>query len=267
MPDSRYPGRVVLITGSSSGIGKGCALEFVNAGSHVVTSSNREEEGRSVAFALQAIARSQGSPEPTFIFCDARKTEDIRNLIDSVIARYERLDCLINNAGWHPPHKPIDDFSVEEFQELIDLNLKSVFSASKFALPHLRRSRGCIINIASLVASMGQRNATTYAATKGGIISFTKALAIDEAPNGVRVNSVSPGNIFTPLWQEAIDASADPQRCKADGEAAQVMGRMGTPEEVARLCVYLAADATFTTGVDHIISGGAELGYGRKVSD
>jgi NAD(P)-dependent dehydrogenase (short-subunit alcohol dehydrogenase family) len=116
------------------------------------------------------------------------------------------------------------------------------------------------------VADIGQHHATTYAATKGAVAAFTKALAIDEAANEVRVNSVSPGNIYTPLWQEAIDAAPDPQQCRAEGEAAQVMGRMGTIEEVGRLCLFIAADATFTTGVDHIISGGAELGYGRKTN-
>jgi NAD(P)-dependent dehydrogenase (short-subunit alcohol dehydrogenase family) len=93
---------------------------------------------------------------------------------------------------------------------------------------------------------------------------MTKALAVDEATYDVRVNSVSPGNIFTPLWQEAIDAAPDPAQCRADGEAAQLLGRMGTIDEVGHLCLYLAAEATFTTGVDHIISGGAELAYGRK---
>src|SRR6185436_8360861 len=140
-----------------------------------------------------------------------------------------------------------------------------VFAACKFALPYLRQTKGNIINIASLVATLGQHHATTYVATKGGVAAFTRALAIDEAPNGVRVNSVSPGNVYTPLWQEAIDAAPNPDQCRADGEAAQVMGRMGSPEEVGRLCLFIAAQATFTTGVDHIISGGAELGYGRKV--
>jgi NAD(P)-dependent dehydrogenase (short-subunit alcohol dehydrogenase family) len=111
---------------------------------------------------------------------------------------------------------------------------------------------------------MGQALATTYVATKGAITAFTKALAIDEAAFDVRVNCVSPGNIYTPLWQEAIEAAPDPQKCRADGEAAQLLGRMGTPEETGRLCLFLAAEATFTTGVDHIQSGGAELGYGRK---
>jgi NAD(P)-dependent dehydrogenase (short-subunit alcohol dehydrogenase family) len=118
--------------------------------------------------------------------------------------------------------------------------------------------------MSSLVGSMGQAGATTYVATKGGITALTKALAVDEAAHDVRVNVVSPGNVYTPLWQEAIDAAPDPEKCRADGDAAQLLGRMGTIEEAGRLCLFLAADATFTTGVDHILSGGAELSYGRK---
>ena len=260
----RYRDKTVIITGGSRGIGYGCAQEFVSAGADVVICSNEEEEGTAAATALQSLAQTQGAGDGFFVYCDVRNTEDIKHLIDATITRYGKIDCLINNAGWHPPHKPIDDFSVDDFRGLLNLNLISVFTACKFALPHLRQTKGNIINIASLVGTMGQLYAPTYVATKGAIIAFTRALAIDEAGYGVRVNSVSPGNIYTPLWQEAIDAAPDPEQCRADGEAAQLLGRMGTSEEVGRLCLFLAAEATFTTGVDHIISGGAELGYGRK---
>ena len=157
-----------------------------------------------------------------------------------------------------------DVSKVEDIRRLLDLNLVSIIAACQLALPHLRKTKGNIINLSSLVGRMGQLHATTYVATKGAVTAFTKALAIDEAAHDVRVNSVSPGNIYTPLWQEAIDAAPDPARCRADGEAAQVLGRMGTIEETGRLCLFLAAEATFTTGVDHVQSGGAELGYGRK---
>jgi NAD(P)-dependent dehydrogenase (short-subunit alcohol dehydrogenase family) len=260
----RYRDKTVIITGGSRGIGYGCAQEFVSAGANVVICCNDDEEGTATAAALQAIARAQGVGDGFFVYCDVRKTEDIEHFIDTTITRYGKIDCLINNAGWHPPHKPIDDFSVDDFRDLLNLNLVSVFTACKFALPYLRQTKGNIINIASLVGTMGQLYAPTYVATKGAVIAFTKALAIDEAHYGVRVNSVSPGNIYTPLWQEAIDAAPDPEQCRADGEAAQLLGRMGTGEEVGQLCLFLAAEATFTTGVDHIISGGAELGYGRK---
>ena len=259
-----YADKVVIITGGSSGIGKGCAQEFIKAGSHVVICCNKEAEGLAVVSALHDEAQQQQAGDAVFVYCDVRKTDDVSNLIETTVSRYGKIDCLINNAGWHPPHKPIDDFSGQEFRDLLDLNLVSIFAACKFALPYLRQTRGNIINMASLVASIGQYHATTYVATKGAITGFTKALAIDEAAHGVRVNSVSPGNIYTPLWQEAIDAAPDPRQYRAEGENAQLLGRMGCVDEVGRLCLFIASAATFTTGVDHIISGGAELGYAQK---
>ena len=255
-----YTDKVVIITGGSKGIGKGCVRAFVGAGAKVIFCARKANEGVAVADEVNSI----GPGEATFVSCDVSKTFEIKNLIDSTIKKYDRLDCLVNNAGWHPPHKPIDNFSIQEFRDLLDLNLVSVFAACKFALPYLRQTQGNIINLSSLVGAMGQLYATAYVPTKGAITAFTKALAIDEAEHGVRVNSISPGNVYTPLWQEAIDASSDPEQCRADGEAAQVLGRMGTIDEVGKLCLFIASEATFTTGVDHIISGGAELGYGRK---
>lgn len=260
----RYKDKVVIITGGSSGIGKGCAQEFVKAGSKVVICSNRQSEGEQAVSELKTLADDQSIGEVSFIYCDVKKTEDIGNLINEVVRRHGQIDCLINNAGWHPPHKTIDDFTEEEFRDLLNLNLISVFTACKLSLPYLRISKGNIINISSLVAVIGQHHATTYVATKGAVTAFTKALAIDEAAHGVRVNAVSPSNIYTPLWQEAIDTSPDPKQAFAEGEAMQLMGRFGTAEEVGRLCVFIAAESSFTTGVDHIISGGSELAYGRK---
>jgi NAD(P)-dependent dehydrogenase (short-subunit alcohol dehydrogenase family) len=256
----RYEGKVAIVTGGSKGIGEGCVRVFADAGARVVFCARKASEGEPLAVSVTA----RGPGEAVFFACDVSKEAERRALVDFTLKRYGRLDCLVNNAGWHPPHKPIDDFTVQEFRDLLELNLVSVFDLCKLSLPHLRKTRGNIINMASLVGSMGQLHATTYVATKGALIGFTKALAVDEAAHDVRVNSVSPGNVMTPLWQEAIDAAPDPARCKADGEAAQLLGRMGTLEEAGRLCLFLAAEATFTTGVDHILSGGAELAYGRK---
>jgi NAD(P)-dependent dehydrogenase (short-subunit alcohol dehydrogenase family) len=255
-----YTDKVVIVTGGSKGIGEGCVRVFAEAGAKVVFCARNAAAGEARAREVTAT----GPGEAHFVLADVSNVDDLRALVDGTVRRFGRIDCLINNAGWHPPHKPIDDFTVEEFRELLDLNLVSIFAACKLALPHLRRTKGNIINMSSLVGAMGQIHATTYVATKGAITAFTKALAIDEAAHDVRVNSVSPGNVYTPLWQEAIDAAPDPARCRADGEAAQVLGRMGTIEEAGKLCLFLAAEATFTTGVDHILSGGAELGYGRK---
>ena len=256
----RYQGKVAIITGGTKGIGAGCVRTFVEAGAKVVFCSQYAGEGDAMAAELSA----KGPGEACFISCDVADVAQVEHLVDETVRIYGRIDCLINNAGWHPPHKPIDEFSVEEFRSLLDLNLVSVFVASKRALPHLRKTKGCIINIGSLVGSMAQLHATTYVATKGAVIALSKALAVDEAAHDVRVNSVSPGNIYTPLWQEAIDAASDPVAARAAGDAAQLLGRMGTPEEAGKLCLFLAAEATFTTGVDHLLTGGAELAYGRK---
>lgn len=257
----RYQDKVVVVTGGSKGIGLGCVRAFVEeGGSQVVFCARNVAEGEAVA--AEVTARGPGRAH--FVRCDVGRADELRALVEHTVQTHGRLDCLINNAGWHPPERAIDDFSVQDFRDLLELNLVSIFAACKFALPHLRKVRGNIINLSSLVGAMGQLHATTYVASKGGITALTKALAVDEAAHGVRVNSVSPGNIYTPLWQEAIDASSDPAATRGAGDAAQLLGRMGTLEEAGRLCLYLAAEATFTTGVDHILSGGAELGYGRK---
>jgi NAD(P)-dependent dehydrogenase (short-subunit alcohol dehydrogenase family) len=255
----RYQDKVTIVTGGTKGIGEGCVEVFVEAGAHVVFCGLEPELGAAVAKRVTAA----GPGSAAFIRSDVTRQEDREALLAHALARHGRLDCLINNAGWHPPHHPIDVFSVDDFRAILELNVISPFALCKAALPHLRQSGGSIVNVASLVATIGQLHATTYVATKGAVLAFTKALAVDEAPH-VRVNSVSPGNVFTPLWQEAIEASPDPAATRQAGEEAQPFGRMGTPREVGLLCLYLAADATFTTGVDHIISGGAELGYGRK---
>lgn len=256
----RYADKVVLVTGGSQGIGQGCVRVFTAAGSRVVFCARGEAQGR--ALAEEVTLTGPGRAE--FVRCDVSKEGEVRAFVAGAAARHGRLDCLVNNAGWHPPHRPIDAFTAQEFRDLLELNLVSMFVACQEALPHLRKVKGNVINLSSLVGSMGQIHATTYVATKGAITAFTKALAIDEAAHGVRVNSVSPGNVWTPLWKEAVDASPDPRKTRADGDAAQLLGRMGTIEEAGRLCLFLAAEATFTTGVDHILSGGAELGYGRK---
>jgi NAD(P)-dependent dehydrogenase (short-subunit alcohol dehydrogenase family) len=247
---------VVIVTGGTQGIGEGIVRAFVREGAHVVALSNDRAGGHRLAGEL-----GEGC---SFVYADVRREDDLRVAVGAVIDRHARLDCLVNNAGTHLAHRPIDDIAPADLRALIDLNVVSQFMACRLALPHLRRTRGSLINMASLVGSIGQAHAVDYAATKGAVIALTKALAIDEARHGVRVNCVSPGNIDTPLWQSFAEASGDPDGMRRDGAAAQWLPRLGTIDEVGRLCVYLAAEATYTTGVDHVISGGAELGYGRK---
>ena len=251
---------VCIITGGTSGIGEGCVRLFAREGAQVVFCAPGPNDGT----ALEASLNAARSGSARYVPCDMTRPEQIENLVARAVETFGRIDCLINNAGWHPPHKTIDGFSIDEFRSLLDLNVIGVFAACKFALPEIRKVRGSIVNISSLTAVIGQVQATTYVATKGAVTAFTKALAIDEAAHGVRVNAISPGNIFTPLWQQGIDQSPDPKKCRADGDAAQLLGRMGTTEETAKLAFFLAVDATFTTGVDHYLTGGAELAYGRK---
>jgi NAD(P)-dependent dehydrogenase (short-subunit alcohol dehydrogenase family) len=261
VPYARNFDKVTLITGGSKGIGAGCARVFVKAGAPVVICARGREAGETLAAELTA----SGPGECHFQPCDVSRPEDLRRVIDWVVDKFRRLDCLINNAGWHPPHKPINDFSIEEFQDLLQLNLVSIFAACKFALPHLRKTRGSIINMSSLVGTMGQELATTYCATKGGINAFTKALAIDEARNGVRVNAILPGNIVTPNRIDTVAKSKDPEMVDAWVDSWQWTGRSGEAEEVGYACLFLASDgARYITGIELIISGGSELGYGIK---
>ena len=126
---------------------------------------------------LQALARElneRGPGEATFMRCDVSKTAEVERLVDAAVERHGRLDCLVNNAGWHPPHRPIDAFSCQDFRDLFELNVMSLFAACRRALPHLRKTRGNIINMSSLVGAMGQLHATTYVATKGAITVVTR---------------------------------------------------------------------------------------------
>ncbi|XP_070306674.1 17-beta-hydroxysteroid dehydrogenase 14 isoform X9 [Odocoileus virginianus] len=136
--------------------------------------------------------------------------------------------------------------------------------SKKLALPHLRKSQGNVINISSLVGAIGQSQAVPYVATKGAVTALTKALALDESQYGVRVNCISPGNIWTPLWEELAASTPDPTATIREGTLAQPLGRMGQPAEVAAAAVFLASEASFCTGTELLVTGGAELGYGRK---
>ncbi|KAJ8299525.1 hypothetical protein KUTeg_023585 [Tegillarca granosa] len=259
----RYKDKITIITGGSSGIGRGCVEVFVKHGSKVVFCSNAPEEGRAVEAEMNKIG------ECYFIPCDVTQEKEIENVVQQTVEKYGRIDCLINNAGIHPPSLPIDEFSGDGFRKLLDINVVGYFLFAKHALPYLRKTAGNIINTSSLVAQMAQSMAVTYVATKGAITAFTKALAIDEAKYNVRVNSFSPGNVWTPLWEHFLKdySETDRKKIEDDGKNASVLGRFGTPEECGLTCLYLAADATFCTGVDINLSGGAELGYGIKAAN
>jgi len=259
----RYADRVVIVTGGAQGIGLGIAKVFYQAGANVVIAERDPTVGLQSTQSLNSLY-SNPTHRVLFHLTDVTNSSHLTSLIETTLKEFHRLDCIINNAGWHPDHRPIDKFSTEEFRSLLELNLISVFNLCKLALPYLRRVNGNIINISSLVAQIGQPGATTYVATKGAIVAFTKALAIDEAEYGVRVNSVAPSNIWTPLWENSTVHLKNKEEVIQSGKDAQLEGRMGTPEECGLMCLYLAAEATFVTGCDLLCSGGAELSYGKK---
>lgn len=260
---SRFKDKVVIITGGSKGIGEGCVRVFHKNGANVIFCARGEEAGKKLELELNKSEDAERG-YAIFVRCDMTKEEEIRAMIDLAVDKYGRIDCLINNAGWHPPHKPIDQFSAQDFRSLLDLNLVSYFLASQMSLPHLRKTQGSIINVSSLVATLGQVGAVTYVATKGGINALTNALAVDEAKHNVRVNTLSPGNIWTPLWEAGVQSMPDPQGQIDAGADAQLLGRFGTILEAGEACLFLAAEATFTTGANFPLTGGAELNYASK---
>jgi NAD(P)-dependent dehydrogenase (short-subunit alcohol dehydrogenase family) len=242
--------RVVLVSGTAQGIGRACAEAFLETGAIVVGCD------------LHPVADGALGPRYQHHVFDVGVAADVQRWVDDAVQVNGRVDVLVNNAGVHPVSRPIDDVSVADFESLVRLNLVSVFAACKAALPHLRRTRGSVVNIASLVGQLGQELAVEYVATKAAIAGLTRALAIDEARHGVRVNSVSPGAIRTPL-AESLNSEAQLQTIAGWAW----FERLGTPAEVADVVVYLGSErAGFVTGQDVVVSGGAELGYGLKAS-
>ena len=249
--------KVAIITGGSKGIGLGCARVFAKYGCTVVIAARGEEDGRAAEEELV-----EAGHRASFVRCDVTSEGDMRRLVDTAVERFGKLDCVVNNAGWHPPAMGIDETSVEEFEQLLRLNLTSTFMGCKFAVPHLRRTRGCIINMSSEVALIGQGMAPSYVSTKAGQLGLSRALALDLAPDGVRVNAVCPAGVMTPLMREWADTEYDPEAALKMVDSWHPLGRMATIEEMGEVCAFLASDeASFVTGQTICPDGGAMLGY------
>uniref|UniRef100_A0A8I3MIF1 Hydroxysteroid 17-beta dehydrogenase 14 n=2 Tax=Canis lupus familiaris TaxID=9615 RepID=A0A8I3MIF1_CANLF len=214
---TRYAGKVVVVTGGGRGIGAGIARAFVQNGAQVVICDKDESGGR---------ALEQELTGTVFILCDVTREKDVQTLISETVRRFGRLDCVVNNAGYHPPPQWPEETSAEGFRQLLELNLLGTYTVTKFALPHLRKSQGNIINISSLVGAIGQVQAVPYVATKGAVTAMTKALALDESRYGVRVNCISPGNIWTPMWEGLAALTPDPAATVLQGTMNQPPGHL-----------------------------------------
>jgi len=253
--------KVAIITGGTKGIGLGCARVFGKHGAGIAIAARNEQVGRDAQQQLQATGI-----DALFVPCDVCREQDIKRLVDTALDRFGRIDCIVNNAGWHPPPQNIEDVSVEDFEQLVRLNLTSTLVGCKWTIPHLRKTRGSIINMSSEVAVIGQAAAPSYVSTKAGQLGLTKGLALDLAPDGVRVNAVCPAGVMTPLVREWAESEYDPEQAIDAVHRWHPLGRMATADEIGEVCAFLASDeASFITGQVICPDGGASLGYAAKV--
>lgn len=234
-----FQDKVVIVTGAANGIGAGVASMFAQQGAKVVLADINEKQGSQVESQIQ---------NSKFIRTDVRKEQDIINLMEATNHTYGKIDILINNAGVSR-FKNFYELTIEEWDDVINTNLRSVFLCSREAARFIRKNNngGSIVNIASTRAIMSEPNSEAYAASKGGIVAITHALATSLAEDRITVNAISPG------WIETGDYS---QLSKNDHEQ-HLSKRVGKPEDIARACLYLTGEENdFITGVNLVIDGG-----------
>ncbi len=254
----RFHQKAVIVTGGSKGIGEGCSRVFCREGGLVAILARGEEAGARLANELT----EQGPGRAVYIACDVSQPQQLMDAIDRTVQEFGRLDCIINNAGWHPAATRIDDTSLEDLDSLFRLNFVSTFVGCKHALPHLRKTKGTIVNMASMVGILGQDKAVAYCSTKAAQIGLTKALAVELGPEGVRVNAILPGNVDTPMMHEWAATLPNPKSALQRVASLQVFGRMATSEEIGRIALFLATDdSSFLTGQAIEAEGGASLDY------
>ncbi len=239
--------KVAIVTGGGKGIGKAIGLVFAEAGASVVFAARTQSDLDVVV----ALAKSLGS-DSIGVVCDVLIDEQLQQLVDTTIERYGRIDILVNNAGGTMP-KPMEKISANSFRRALDFNVTSAFLLSQYALPHLRASKGNIINIASAAGRLVQPLFTSYGTVKAALIHMTKMMAAELAPD-VRVNVISPGSIMTEALETFID---EPNREKM--RQLTPLQELGKPQDIAMAALYLASPAArWVTGKDLQIDGGTE---------
>jgi NAD(P)-dependent dehydrogenase (short-subunit alcohol dehydrogenase family) len=241
-------GKVALVTGAASGIGLAIARRYATEGAKVVLSDLPTSEGERVTAAL----RQEGF-DCSFVNADVSQPGDCQRLVEQTVARYGRLDIACNNAGIGGELAPLADYGLDAWAQVIGVNLTGVFQCMKYEIPELLKTGGAIVNIASILGQVGFATASAYTAAKHGVLGLTKVAALEYAAQGLRINAVGPAFIHTPMIArlDADDAS------RKALEALHPIGRIGQPEEVAELVLWLSSPgASFMNGAYVPVDGG-----------
>jgi NAD(P)-dependent dehydrogenase (short-subunit alcohol dehydrogenase family) len=247
----KFQGKVALVTGGSAGIGRASALAFAREGAKVVVAADKNVKGGQETIRL--IKKAGG--EATFVKADVSKAAEVEALVNKTVELYGRLDCAHNNAGLLGDRGSLTEFTEEQWDWSINVNLKSVWLCMKYEIPVMLKSGGgAIVNTSSLAGLRALAGSPFYVTSKHGMIGLTKSAAVEYAKMGIRVNAVCPGLILTPpiLQQVGRDSLATAAR-----EERIPLGRLGNPEEVAEVVVWLCSDAaSFVTGDAIVVDGG-----------
>lgn len=245
-------GKVCIVTGASRGLGRAMAVALAEAGADVVVTARTEPALVETANAIAAHGRRSLA-----VPCDVHDSKSVAAMVDRAIAEFGRIDVLINNAGGGDM-KPLVEMSEEEWLRIVDLNVNSMFRLCKAVGPHMiEAGKGKVINMSSMYGLVGEKNVTAYCASKGAIIQFTRALALEWAQHNITVTALAPGYIYTERTSRVFD---DP-KVSAVLTSRVPLGRIGQPEELGPLVVYLSSDASdFMTGSVVVIDGGQTAG-------
>lgn len=237
-----FHGKVVIVTGAGMGIGRAIAKMYAERGAKVVIADSDEHSGQQVEKDIIS-----GGRDASFCMTDVREPEEVDRLIEYTIGKYEAIDILVNNAGVSRFQSPFE-LSVEEWDEMLNINLRGYFLCARAAAWHMKDSGGgSIINIASTRAMMSEPNSEAYAASKGGIIALSHALAASFSEFGIRVNAISPGWIETGNYDLLSERDHEQHFSK----------RVGKPEDIARACLFLSEEENdFVTGTNLVVDGG-----------
>jgi len=247
----RFQDKAVIVTGAAKGIGWGIAKVFSQEGARVVVTDWDEENGIKTADEL-----CQAGREAIFVKCDVSNEEQVQAMIAKTMQAYGRIDVLVNNAGIGV-YKTVTDATSADWDRCLGVNLKGIFLCSRYAIPHMQaQGKGAIVNITSVHSFQTVNGASPYAASKGGAWALTRSMAIDYGPT-IRVNSIAPGWVLTPLIQGIFDSYPDPMGQQNAVERRQVMKRIGLPEDIGHAAAFLASDeADFITGTQLFVDGG-----------